>query len=284
MKKVQYYLGDPFKFHKKVVDSKHKGPQKKRVEALKINIEKSYKEYNKKFKNNQLVTLKPIALQPNEQEALKGLYRFKAKSFYDLFVCLTTTKSNKRDMLCPNCTLTDCSQLDHYIPKTEFPEFSANPRNLMQCCSICNQKKLDRWLNGKQPIFLNLYLDDLPQEQYLFVDISIENGVPIIKFYLNNRTNIDPTLFSRIESHYGELDLCNRFVERADSFISEILRNYIAAKEASITVENFIEMLKSCAKQEQKDFGFNYWKAILTLECCKSPNFLGFLNNQNATP
>lgn len=41
MKKVQYYLGDPFKFHKKVVDSKHKGPQKKRVEALKINIEKS---------------------------------------------------------------------------------------------------------------------------------------------------------------------------------------------------------------------------------------------------
>ena len=80
MKKVQYYLGDPFKFHKKVVDSKHKGPQKKRVEALKINIEKSYKEYNKKFKNNQLVTLKPIALQPNEQEALKGLYRFRAKS------------------------------------------------------------------------------------------------------------------------------------------------------------------------------------------------------------
>ena len=284
MKKVQYYLGDPFKFHKKVVDSKHKGPQKKRDEALKINIEKSYKEYNKKFKNNQLVTLKPIALQPNEQEALKGLYRFSAKSFKDLFFRLTTTKSNKRDMLCPNCTLTDCSQLDHYIPKTEFPEFSANPRNLMQCCSICNQKKLDRWLNGKQAIFLNLYLDNLPQVQYLFVDISIENGVPIIIFYLENRTNIDPVLFSRIESHYRELDLCKRFVERTDSLISEILRDYIAAKQESITDAAFIKILTSRAKQEQKDFGFNYWKAILTLECCKSQEFFGFLNNQNATP
>ena len=284
MKKVQYYLGDPFKFHKKVVDSKHKGPQKKRVEALKINIEKSYKECNKKFKNNQLVTLKPIALQPNEQEALKGLYRFSAKSFKDLFFHLTTTKSNKRDMLCPNCTLTDCSQLDHYIPKTESPEFSANPRNLMQCCSICNQKKLDRWLNGKQAIFLNLYLDDLPQVQYLFVDISIENGVPIIIFYLENRTNIDPVLFSRIESHYRELDLCKRFVERTDSLISEILRDYIAAKQESITDAAFIKILTSRAKQEQKDFGFNYWKAILTLECCKSQEFFGFLNNQNATP
>lgn len=284
MKKVQYYLGDPFKFHKKVVDSKHKGPQKKRVEALNINIEKSYKEYNKKFKNNQLVTLKSIALQPNEQEALKGLYRFSAKSFKDLFFHLTTTKSNKRDMLCPNCTLTDCSQLDHYIPKTEFPEFSANPRNLMQCCSICNQKKLDRWLNGKQAIFLNLYLDDLPQVQYLFVDISIENGVPIIIFYLENRTNIDPVLFSRIESHYRELDLCKRFVERTDSLISEILRDYIAAKQESITDAAFIKILTSRAKQEQKDFGFNYWKAILTLECCKSQEFFGFLNNQNAAP
>ena len=51
MKKVQYYLGNPFKFHKKVVDSKHKGPQRERVEALEINIKKSYKEYKKKFKN-----------------------------------------------------------------------------------------------------------------------------------------------------------------------------------------------------------------------------------------
>jgi hypothetical protein len=284
MKKVHYYPDDSFDFHKKVVSSKRDDLLRDRLLSLETYIEESYNAYNEKFTNNQLVTLKPIALQPDEQEALKGLYKFKAKSFKDLFFYLTTTKSNKRDMLCPNCTLTDCSQLDHYIPKTEFPEFSANPRNLMQCCSICNQKKLDRWLNGKQAIFLNLYLDELPQEQYLFVDISIKNGVPIIKFYLKNQTNIDPILFSRIESHYRELDLCKRFVERADSVISEILRNYKAAMQASTTDAVFIEMLASIAKQEQKDFGFNYWKAILALECCKSQEFLGFLNNQNATP
>ncbi|MFC2455738.1 MAG: hypothetical protein ACFNUM_07735 [Segatella salivae] len=284
MKKVHYYPDDPFDFHKKVVSSKRDDLLRGRLLSLETYIEQSYTKYNKNFTNNNLAALTPITLQLDAQETLKGLYKFKAKSFKDLFVYLTTTKSDRRDMLCPNCTLTDCSQLDHYIPKSEFPEFSANPRNLMQCCSICNQKKLDRWLNGGQPIFLNLYLDDLPQEQYLFVDILINNGVPIIKFYLQNRTSIDPTLFSRIESHYRELDLCKRFVERADSVISEILRDYIAAKQASITVAKFIEMLKSRAMQEQQDFGFNYWKAILTLECCKSLNFLDFLNNQNATP
>ena len=105
-----------------------------------------------------------------------------------------------------------------------------------------------------------------------------------IKTQKENRTNIDPVLFSRIESHYRELDLCKRFVERTDSLISEILRDYIAAKQESITDAAFIKILTSRAKQEQKDFGFNYWKAILTLECCKSQEFFGFLNNQNATP
>ena len=78
--------------------------------------------------------------------------------------------------------------------------------------------------------------------------------------------------------------MCKRFVERADSVISEILRDYKAAMQFSITDVVFIKILMSRAKQEQKDFGFNYWKAILTLECCKSQEFLGFLNNQNATP
>lgn len=283
MKKVQYYLDDPFDFHKEVVDSKHKGPQKNIVEALETNVKISYNAYNEKFTNNQLVTLKPIALQPNEQEALKGLYRFKAKSFYDLFVCLTTTKSNKRDMLCPNCTLTDCSQLDHYIPKSEFPEFSANPLNLMQCCSICNQKKLDRWLEGGQPIFLNLYLDILPQSQYLFVDIKIDKSIPKVNFYLQNTGRIDSTLFSRIESHYKELDLLKRFAEKADSVISEILRYYTAA-EARVKPSQFWEILTSHAKLDQQEFGFNYWKSVLTLGCCSNPDFCKYIETQKAVP
>ena len=80
MKKVKYYPDNPFDFHKKVVSSKHKGPQKNKIEALETNIEKSYKAYNEKFTNNQLGTLKPIALQPDEQEALKGLYKFNVSS------------------------------------------------------------------------------------------------------------------------------------------------------------------------------------------------------------
>jgi len=277
MKKVKYYPDNPFDFHKKVVSSKHKGPQKNKIEALETNIEKSYKAYNEKFTNNQLGTLKPIALQPDEQEALKGLYKFSAKSFKDLYVCLTTTKSNRRDMLCPNCTLTDCNQLDHYIPKSEFPEFSANPRNLMQCCSICNQKKLDRWLKGKQPIFLNLYLDELPQEQYLFVETTLMNGVPLFKFKIENKSNINPELFSKIESHYKELDLCNRFAERVDKEISELILEYSSALKEKISSDIFWKIKCNYAEKEQKTKGYNYWRSIFVLECWKNSSVRSFI-------
>lgn len=113
MKKVHYYPDDPFDFHKKVVSSKRDDLLRDRLLSLETYIEQSYTEYNKKFTNNNLAALTPITLQLNAQETLKGLYKFKAKSFKDLFVYLTTTKSDRRDMLCPNCTLTDCSQLDY---------------------------------------------------------------------------------------------------------------------------------------------------------------------------
>lgn len=284
MKKVQYYSGDSFEFHKKVVATKRASDKKNILQSLETDIEQSYKMYNNNFANNTLSVLKPMVTTSQNKELLKGLYQFKRKAFTDLFVSLTTTKGNSRDMLCPNCTLMDCSQLDHYIPKSLFPEFSANSRNLIQCCSICNQKKLDRWLKGGKPIFLNLYLDDLPQEQYLFVDIKMDKSIPKVNFYLQNTGRIDTTLFSRIESHYKELDLLKRFAEKADSVISEILRDYTATAEARVKPSQFWEILTSRAKLDQQEFGFNYWKSILTLGCCSNRDFCKYIETEKAVP
>lgn len=284
MKKIQHYSNDAFEFHKKVVSRKKTSQEKTILESVEKDIEGCYTVYNNQFRENSLYSLRPFDTNQQTKEALIELYQFKRKVFSDLFESLTTTIDNKRDMLCPNCTLTDCSQLDHYIPKSLFPEFSANPLNLIQCCSICNQKKLDRWLKGVHPIFLNLYIDDLPSVQYLFVDITMDNGIPRFRFYLQTSGTIDPILFNRIESHYQGLDLCERFAERADNVISEIHRDYIASKDAKVTPLQFWEMQRSRAKQEQCVFGFNYWRAVLILECCNNPNFHRYFENQNTNP
>lgn len=284
MKKIQHYSNDAFEFHKKAVSRKKTSQEKTILESVEKDIEGCYTVYNNQFRENSLSSLRPFDTNQQTKEALIGLYQFKRKVFSDLFESLTTTIDNRRDMLCPNCTLTDCNQLDHYIPKSLFPEFSANPLNLIQCCSICNQKKLDRWLKGVHPIFLNLYIDDLPSVQYLFVDITMDNGIPRFRFYLQTPGTIDPILFNRIESHYQGLDLCERFAERSDNVISEIHRDYIASKDAKVTPLQFWEMQRSRAMNEQSVFGFNYWRSILILECCNNPNFYRYFENQNTDP
>jgi hypothetical protein len=282
MRKVQHYSGDAFDFHKQVVEAK-KETAKRTLQSLETRIRECYIDYNQHFVGNDLCTMSPFSFDAEEKEVLRNMYKFRQKAFSNLFFSLTTTESNQRDMLCPNCTLTDCSQLDHYMPKSEFPEFSANPLNLMQCCAICNQRKSDLWLNEGQPIFLNLYLDDLPQKQYLFVDIHIDNGIPAVRFYLQNSASIDSVLFRRIECHYEGFGLCKRFAERADSVISELFEYHAAAKRAKIPFPNFKEMVVSKASQEQQDFGFNYWKSILILTCLGNYDFCSCLENRNAT-
>ena len=284
MRKIQHYPNDAFEFHKKAVSGKKASQEKTILESVEEDIENCYAVYNNQFRENSLASLQPFDINQQTKDALIGLYQFKRAVFSDLFESLTTTIDHRRDMLCPNCTLTECRQLDHYMPKSLFPEFSANPLNLMQCCSICNQKKLDRWLNGVQPIFLNLYIDNLPSDLYLFVEITMDNGIPRFRFYLQNPGSIEPILFDRIESHYQALDLCERFAEKSDNVISEIHRDYIASKDAKVTPLQFWEMQRSRAMQEQSVFGFNYWRSILILECCNNLSFRSYFENQNTTP
>ena len=283
MRKIQHYLNDAFEFHKKAVSRKRTSQEKTILQSAEEDIKACYVAYNNQFRTNSLFSLQPFDTNQQTKEALRGLYQFKRKDFSELFVFLTTTESNIRDMLCPNCTLTDCSQLDHYMPKSLFPEFSANPLNLMQCCSICNQKKLNRWLNGGLPIFLNLYIDDIPQVQYLFVDITMDNGIPRFRFYLQNSGNIDPILFSRIESHYQGLDLCERFAEKADSVISNLALDYNSTR-AQCSSANFWNWKRQYAELARADKGYNYWESILIIECCDNQDIHLYIETNALIP
>jgi 5-methylcytosine-specific restriction endonuclease McrA len=42
---------------------------------------------------------------------------------------------------CPYCGIDGAREFDHYLPKTEFPEFSTLDLNLIACCGECNKKK-----------------------------------------------------------------------------------------------------------------------------------------------
>lgn len=204
MRKIKEYNGDSLKFHQRVVKSKHHRPKdptyKDRINALTPEIQNQFANHDGEFKRDNLASLSPKNFTPEQKNDLIALYNYGAKPFQELNDILTTGENGTRQPICPFCTINNSNTFDHLIPKTEFSELSDHPVNLMPCCSECNGKKSSNWRIGNTRKYLNLYLDDLPNVQYLFSNIDIDGTTVKATFIIENRYNIDNFLFAKIIS------------------------------------------------------------------------------------
>jgi hypothetical protein len=147
-------------------------------------------------------------------------------------------------------------------------------KNLFPSCTKCNSYKGKEWRENGQIKYLNLYLDELPEEQYLFVDVQVINGdVVTTEFYLDNPNGIDPDFFARIENHYENLHLCKRFKENADTVITS-LENNIKTYSAKLDIEDILNLIFDNCEREMEYYGFNYWKSILEIALINCDDFV----------
>jgi len=226
MKNVKPYQDNTFEFHKDIIASKNiskKDPKfKERLNSYNGDIKILFQDYNTKFLSNNLAKLNEFGYSNIEKETLLKLYTFKAKKFQALKIKLTTKEGNIVDNTCQNCTLSEVNSFDHVLPKDDFPEFVVNPKNLFPSCTNCNSRKGTAWRENGRSIFLNLCIDILPNEQYLFVDIQIENSKLQLTYSIENRNKIDNELYTLIDTHYIKLGLCQRFKDNSDVVVSEL--------------------------------------------------------------
>ncbi|MDH3974792.1 MAG: HNH endonuclease [Deltaproteobacteria bacterium] len=277
MKNLNIYDQDTFEFHKKVVGHKRNSEEdptyKARVSALNDAIEKQFKKYDEKFDEDKLETLHSLGYTGDEKKILHKLYVFKSKVLQELKVQLTTDENNRIINTCQNCTISEVNSFDHLIPKEEFAEYVVNPKNLFPCCTTCNSLKSTAWREDNKRIFLNLYLDELPDVQFLFVEVMENSGELDLRYYLENKYGIDPELFHLIESHYYKLNLFQRFKESSDSVISEF-ETSINAFIKKLPIEDIKETIIEECEKNKKAFGHNYWKSILKMTLVNDFNYM----------
>lgn len=104
------------------------GKAKTVVSDIEETIKTQFECYDTCFKEDTLQNLKAAPVTDEQKEALLNMYSFQMKPFQELLAELTTDEHNRVSKLCPNCTINNVQSLDHCIPKTEFPEFSDNPK------------------------------------------------------------------------------------------------------------------------------------------------------------
>ncbi|GAB2977404.1 hypothetical protein GCM10027049_10630 [Mucilaginibacter puniceus] len=253
MRNLKHFDENALNFHDNIVKRKKntvKDPDlKTRLTLLRENVKGQFETFDTKFSLNKLQHLTSFNFDEKEKIDLLKLYNYQSSVIQALKTKITTTETNRIIATCQNCTLSEINSFDHLLPKAEFSEFVVHPKNLFPSCTICNGYKSKAWLKDGSRMFLNLYLDELPKEQFLFVDIIINKDLIETKFYLDNHVGIDKDLFDIIQSHYANLSLFKRFSENSDIVISPLRNN----------IESYIGKLRL---RKLSFLGLRDWKKI----------------------
>lgn len=146
-------------------------------------IEKAYKGY---VVTSGSPHLKAIGLSTTQQNCLHAAYTNAAKKFGLDWIPLL-----RSELLgsCPMCGNSALGTVEHYLPKTPFPEFSVFSLNLVPSCSSCNQKRGSKHANGvKHQLLHPIFDEDMLKKLRLVTQFDTSESV--LKFEIGFNSQI----------------------------------------------------------------------------------------------
>lgn len=286
MKNLAHYKGECLAVHKQATAQKRDVNLKNRLDSILPIIESEYNLFSSRFDENQLTLLSSNPALLSSKIELESLYNYKSSVIKTVRENILSLQPRTVTSTCQNCTIDTVNTLDHILPKSKFPQFDVNPKNLFPCCPTCNSFKVDSMSKNSSQLFLNLYLDELPEYQYLFLNIYLDEYQDInFEFYLKNIDNkINPNLFSTIENHFKKLHLFERMKKKSIEHLTELeikiesFLNCMPLDDIKVILIESAEKFKVC-------YGANHWQAILEIGLLNSPIFMNrFEAKKNHNP
>jgi len=179
-----------------------------------------------------------------------------ARRIYDLLL------SNAPLGRCPFCGFGHASTLDHYLPKTKFPQFSVLPANLVPSCKDCNTGKSTSTATTAEEQCLHPYFDQnqFIFEQWLFADV-MQTVPATIRFFVDPPKHWDGTSKARVQSHFAEFNLAKRYSIEASNQLA-CLKSSLAERRDILGSEGIRHHLEI----EARSFAFhhlNSWQVAM---------------------
>ena len=130
-------------------------------------------------------------------------------------------KIKKLIKVCPYCGYGEICEIDHFLPKSIYPEFSVFYFNLVPSCHICNSKK-----SNKKNICIHPYFEDIKDiDKMLLAEFKLEDESLVC--YYHKQKNI-PAI---VEKHIDTFDILNRYKERASIYMNNKIKIYSLFKD-----------------------------------------------------
>lgn len=260
---------DAFTIYKDAVNRKREGDEKTLLTSNEALVEHCYKDYDNRFTAGDVNVIIPHTINAELKKTLFDMYEYSNKAVRDIRADIIKNNPPNVVGFCQNCGLTHANTMDHYLPHEKFPEYSIHAQNLIPCCSECNEKKGDAEI-------LNMYLDILPDKEYLFMDVERSGDTLSFTFRLENTSGeVDAALFNRIEFHYNKLNLFSRMKDAAIQALPRFeldIKPYYKASGKDVIIATNRETIEDM----RKAYGYNYWEVAFRKGVIESDEFWAY--------
>jgi hypothetical protein len=243
------------------------------LESIKKHLTKRYLEYEENFNKISLTKLSNSIVKSDNR--ILSCYTSGGRNITSIKQHIKQLQDKFSNEKCMYCQIKDPDSFDHYLPKDDYPEFCALALNLIPCCITCNKKKDVYWKENGETGIINFYIDALPINQILFVEIKISgrtDNTPTAVYFIKNNSNVDAKTFKIFTRHYNRLNLLERYNEKSDSAISELKRT-LNSYGRSLSQSNAMKATLEYANQLNDDYGVNYWKSVFFKELSTKEEF-----------
>jgi len=271
LEKTIYYINDePPKRVKNTIVSPHYN-----------NILDRYQTYN--IHKNRLENI-PISVYTKENNEVLYDNLF---NLYDSKESLKTNIRNNSGVICPYCGIAeDPFHVDHFLPRSKFPEFSIYNNNLIAACASCNSRyKGSDFVVGGVRQFFNPYFDQfLDSIQFLNCSLTVLDKYLLVEFFIDDSIQSDhPYEYQIIKNHFENLNLESRY---NNLIIKEVFRKFKDEYIDPITKQFDDIELKDIKKDIQKKLrGFhtsnnNHWEKVFWNKLVECDNCLNLIVNK----
>ncbi len=233
--------------------------------AIPAIIESSY-AYKEEAENKRLYKYKANNLEVNgiKGDELISLYKHKmvprsstARMHYDQIML------SANNMKCPYCGVRTVTTLDHYLPKSDYPDLSILAINLIPCCKDCNFNKRSNILSDILQAYLHPYFEDVSQVDWLSVEVYEED--PIILIYnIDKKVISDTILYDRLIYEFNELQLFKLYQVYAINEISEMTHYFkeIKEKQGAKVLSKYLLEISNSIKLQKTHWRYALYKSL----------------------
>lgn len=244
-----------------------------------ISVQKKLKYYYNHYNchEKELHKIKPKKLVNPEKKTIIDIYEsYDSKAIIDFRDTIF-----EHMPICPYCGLNETEHLDHYLPKSEFSEYSLYTKNIIPCCYNCNSTyKKTGYAHGGARVYFHPYIDEINEFEILKTSIRWTQNSLIINYMINQSSGLKSTTTQVLKTHFKHLQLGNRYLQYATNYLSDMKPRFNEEYGALQDSAKLRIALESKYRDALFEHGHNHWKTALLKNIKDNELFCngGFLN------